>query len=232
MRRWGRPLLTITSILMQADAYQAHSGTWPKHNTNLEWRSIDNALRYGLRGLLGGSSLALLLQERRGVRNVHNLPPLTLQTILQWAKAHFRRTGSWPNDRSGPVSGTAGETWYNVAQAVSHGHRGLAGGTTLAKFLAEVLGVRTRAAVPKLTIKQILVWADRHRARTGQWPRTRSGPIQDAPGETWLAVEQALERGTRGFRGGDSLLRVLHRYRRNVGRKLRTSGQTAVVQDR
>jgi hypothetical protein len=34
------------------------------------WRRVDNGLRYGLRGLPGGSSLARLLDEKRGVRNV------------------------------------------------------------------------------------------------------------------------------------------------------------------
>jgi hypothetical protein len=29
-----------------------------------KWRNIDNALRYGLRGLPGGSSLAKLLAEK------------------------------------------------------------------------------------------------------------------------------------------------------------------------
>jgi len=47
------------------------------------WRQIDNALRLGLRGLPGGSSLAQLLAHRRGYRNVRALPPLTEELILR-----------------------------------------------------------------------------------------------------------------------------------------------------
>jgi hypothetical protein len=46
------------------------------------------ALRLGLRGLPGGSSLARLLDEQRRVRNVKNLPPLTEEQILAWADEH------------------------------------------------------------------------------------------------------------------------------------------------
>jgi hypothetical protein len=62
---------------------------------------------------------------------------------------------------------------------------------------------------PPLTVAQILAWADSHRARTGKWPQVRSGPVRDAPGETWIAIEDALRLGTRGLKGGSSLARLL-----------------------
>src|SRR5262249_55019273 len=46
---------------------------------------------------------------------------------------------------------------------------------------------RSSPRAPELSIAQILTWADAHFQRTGRWPAARSGPIADAPGETWPA---------------------------------------------
>jgi hypothetical protein len=62
-------------------------------------------------------------------------------------------------------------------------------------------------------MQQILVWADRHRCRTGQWPSAHSGAVAGAAGQTWGAINQALSGGRRGLPGGDSLAQVLHRLR-------------------
>jgi hypothetical protein len=65
----------------------------------------------------------------------------------------------------------------------------------------------------KLTLRQVLTWADAHRHDTGSWPTTRSGPVAQAPEEGWQAVDQALRLGLRGLPGGDSLPRLLWRER-------------------
>jgi hypothetical protein len=177
------------------------------------WRNIDNALRYGLRGLPGGSSLAQLLTRHRGVRNAQDLPPLTPELILAWAQAHYRGTGAWPNDNSGPVRGEPGEVWNNVDAALREGRRGLPGHSSLAQLLAQRLGIRTRANIPPLSVTTILAWADAHHRRTGRWPTRRCGAVLDAPGETWNAVEQALSQGGRGLPGGSSLAQLLAEQR-------------------
>jgi hypothetical protein len=71
---WNRPKLTLRQILAWADAHKARTGPWPQSNSGIvrdaladNWRAIDNALRLGLGGLPGGSSLARLLDEKRGV---------------------------------------------------------------------------------------------------------------------------------------------------------------------
>ena len=51
------------------------------------WLQVEAALSKGLRRLLGGSSLAQILAEYRGVRNLGNLPPLTVEQIVAWAGA-------------------------------------------------------------------------------------------------------------------------------------------------
>src|SRR5262249_32842998 len=49
--------------------------------------------------------------------------------------------------------------------------------------------------------------------RTGRWPAVKSGPIPEAPGETWVAVDQALRMGARGLPGGSSLAGLLLKRR-------------------
>jgi hypothetical protein len=71
---------------------------------------------------------------------------------------------------------------------------------------------------PKLTVFQILAWADEHKARTGRWPLVASGAVAGVPGETWAGVNFALWAGRRGLPGRDSLARLLLRERGAVNR--------------
>jgi hypothetical protein len=41
----------------------------------------------------------------------------------------------------------------------------------------------------------------------------RSGPIEEAPDETWQVVEAALQGGLRGLPGDSSLARLIAEYR-------------------
>ena len=65
----------------------------------------------------------------------------------------------------------------------------------------------------RLTIPRILAWANAHHRRTGKSPNQQAGPIDAAPGETWLAVDSALRKGRRGLVGGSSLARLLAKKR-------------------
>jgi hypothetical protein len=65
-----------------------------------------------------------------------------------------------------------------------------------------------------LTRKQVLAWADSFHQRTGHWPNHFSGPIDEAPGETWLAIEMALRQGIRGFKMRSTLFRLLRKHRK------------------
>jgi hypothetical protein len=179
-----------------------------------KWLNIDRALRSGLRGLEGGSSLADLLARERGVRNVHDLPHLTEEQVVAWARAHRERTGFWPTEYDGAIPGSGGEVWANVDVALREGRRGFPGGGSLARLLARHLGVRNRATLPRLTVGQILGWADDYFRRAGRWPGPRSGPIPEAPGETWKTVDDSLRRGLRGLPGGNSLFRLLGQHGR------------------
>jgi hypothetical protein len=168
----------------------------------------------GYRGLPGGSSLPQLLAEHRGHRNKKRLAPLSLEQILRWADAYHARIGTWPTRHAGPIAEVATETWARVNSALIQGLRGLPLGYSLARLLAEYRGVRNRKDLPRLRVGQILRWAEQHQERTGAWPREKSGPVLDAPGETWSGINAALREGLRGLPGGSSLYLLLVGHRR------------------
>src|SRR5947207_489855 len=103
--------------------------------------------------------------RRRGGRRYLFRPPLTEEQIEQWASTHFRQTGEWPDQRSGPLPEAPGTTWAGVDLALRYGHRGLPGGSSLARLLPGLRQVQVRVRRP-LRIKQILAWADAHHERT------------------------------------------------------------------
>jgi hypothetical protein len=210
------PALSQEKVLEWADEFFQRTNGWPNHKSGMidnsggdTWLAIDMALRQGHRGLPGGSSVARLLDEKRGVRNVQNAPALTEELILEWADSHKKITGDWPRENSGAVSQVVGETWSNISVCLQKGMRELPGGSSLAKLLAEKRGVRNRGALPKLTEEQILSWVDSYHQRTGKWPKAPSGAIAGAPGENWKQVNRSLEVGLRGLPGGSSLVRLL-----------------------
>src|SRR5262249_51185995 len=145
------PRLTEEQVLAWADAHHLLLGAWPTGHSGPipeapgeSWAAISTALKAGLRGLPGGSSLARLLARRRGVRNQKDLPRLTEEQVLAWADAHHQRTGRWPTSYSGPMTGVAGEGWHALDKALRNGYRGLPGGSSLARLLRRHRGVPDR----------------------------------------------------------------------------------------
>ena len=137
--------------------------------------------------------------------------PLTIELILQWADAHFLQTGRWPRVGDGEVTVAPGETWAKVNEALIYGLRGLPNGSSLALLLNEHRGSNPKSSKPLLKDEQIVAWAEAHYRRTGAWPTRKSGPVVDAPGETWSALNSALTDGNRGLPGGSSLLKLRRR---------------------
>lgn len=219
--KYRKPELTIKQILAWADLWHERTGKWPKAHFGRipgslgeTWAGVDSALKGGRRSLLGGSSLARLLEENRGVRNIGNLPPLSVKQILAWADQWHARTGEWPRQKSGRIPGSLDESWRNIDNALLYGLRGFPGGSSLAQLLKEHRGKRNRKRLPKLSETQILRWANKHFRRTGRWPSaTSSGHVGDASGETWVGVNSALQKGLRGLKGGETLAQFLFRKR-------------------
>jgi hypothetical protein len=56
----------------------------------------------------------------------------------------------------------------------------------------------------KLSVAQILAWADAYHRRTETWPRRSPEPIPGASGGTWFAIDSALRKGLRGLPAGSS----------------------------
>ena len=176
------------------------------------WYGIDSALKSGRRGLPGGSSLAVLAGHR-GLRNPADVPRLSVRQVLEWVEEPRERTGRWPTTTSGPIHSAPGETWLAVDRSLRVGSRGLRGGSSLSRLLAEKRGVRNHRDLPRLTVRTVLAWADRHFARNGRWPVVKAGAVEGVLGQTWSAVDAALTLGLQGLPGGDSLARLLARHR-------------------
>lgn len=224
-RKDGRPPYTIEQILTWADAHQARTGQWPRRSSGRvaeapeeTWEKIETALTQGYRGLPGGASLTRLLAEHRGVESRPSPTPLTVEQILKWADEYYQRTGRWPSNNSGPVAGAPGERWLSIDNSLVHGRRGLPGGSSLSRLLAEHRGRRPAPEGPRspLAISQILEWADAYRRRYARWPTVQSGLIPQSPGETWQRVDYALRQGLRGLPGSSSLAQLIRQHEADV----------------
>ncbi|MBI3467882.1 MAG: hypothetical protein HY000_33155 [Planctomycetes bacterium] len=222
-----RTILHIDQILAWADRHHELTGKWPQRTSGrvLEaldegWQAIDLALYHGCRGLPRRGSLARLLAQHRGVRNIQGLPSYTIRQILAWADAYYAEHGQWPTPKSGPIAGSDGETWSRVESALQQGRRGLKVKTSLPRLLAEKRGAFLRSQQPPLSIEQILAWADTHHEQTGNWPTIKSGAVGPATHDTWHKIDEALRKGHRGLPEGLSLARLLARHR-GVSRHVR-----------
>jgi hypothetical protein len=69
-----------------------------------------------------------------------------------------------------------------------------------------------QSVVPDFDESAVRAWAAAFHARTGGWPTWQSGPIPEAPGETWFTVAGALATGQRGFPPGGSLDRFVDKH--------------------
>lgn len=195
-----------------------NSGQRPKHELN---RQVVQLRREGLTQQEIAERFGLTHQRVQQICAAYldpedyppHKPPLAVDTILQWADAHHARNGNWPIANSGPIRESPGDSWIAVDAALRRGSRGLPGSSSLARLLAAHRGVRNRNALPRLTVEEILRWADRFHERTGEWPVQLSGAIPELPGETWRHVDSALRRGIRGLAGGSSLCRLLRQHR-------------------
>jgi hypothetical protein len=145
--------------------------------------------------------------------------PLNVEKILAWADSYHEARGVWPTMTSGPVLGAKEIAWGSIDRYLRYGGRGLQGGTSLARLLAEKRGASQRRK-RRLSVDQILFWADGHFAERGEWPTGLSGPVARAPGENWGRIDGALRVGCRGLPGGSSLRRILEENRALPGRTL------------
>jgi hypothetical protein len=207
------PAFTVAQILRWADRHKRETGAWPIAESGSivgvkgeKWANVQAALSQGTRGMAGGDSLARLLERERGVQNRLNPTDLTVHQILEWADGFLEKEGKWPSAHSGSIDGTD-ETWSGVNASLERGKRGLKGGSSLAKLLAQERGTRNIRELPPLTIEQILQWAKEHHRRTGRWPKGHEGAIEGTS-EKWANIDQSLRIGLRHLPGGLSLAKL------------------------
>jgi hypothetical protein len=198
--------LTLPLLLEWADAHHASHGVWPGASSGPveacpgeSWFRVDRALSLGHRGLPGGDTLARLLHRERGARSKFQQPALTEEAIIAWARDHQSRHGVRPTVKSGPVEDAPGEVWNRIDNALCFGRRGLPGGTSLATLLYPVLGPHPRTTGMRLTLAQVLAWADAHHTATRRWPGRHSEPVALPEGESWRKIFDALRLGIRGL---------------------------------
>ena len=216
--RRGGPM-SIARILKWADAHFAEHGEWPTvcsgtiPGSSDNWQKVENGLRFGFRGLPGGSSLAKVLEEHRGV-TPGRVEPLEESQILKWADAYYGCHGRWPTSKSGIVlsNGEKEITWLRIDSALRRGERGLPGGDSLARFLSRCRRVQNRTCLRRLSEREILAWATEHFQATGRWPTSQSGAVAQLPGTSWSGIHQALRNGSRGLPGGSTLSKVLKKH--------------------
>jgi len=216
--RLARRRLTQTLILRWADRHFRRYGIWPTvHDSRPPadgetWTAVNAALERGSRGLIGGTSLALLLAQSGRIARGQHATRLSPRTIAAWAKAHRRRTGKWPSLSAGRIEGTH-ERWNNIDQCLRKGLRGLPGGSSLAEVLAKHCGVQNHLTLAPLSERQILKWAARHLRLTGSLPTKTSGKVKGTS-EVWARINTSLKVGNRGLKGGSSLAKLLLKHRK------------------
>jgi len=129
-------------ILEWADSHFRQQGEWPHQKSgeipgrNENWKSVDQALRYGFRDLQKGGSLSQLLETHGRKVNPLNRPTLSEEQIVKWARAHLNEHGVLPTKRSGCVTDTD-ETWGAIDQALRSNLRGVAERSSLSKLFSK-----------------------------------------------------------------------------------------------
>ena len=211
--RSARPTtLKIEQVLTLMREHLGRTGAIPTRRSGpieglpgLTWLLLDVALRDGRIDGTGKTSLPRLAAEHFDHRNVGELPPLTINLILDKMRDFQRTHGRFPNCNDGSVEGMSGETWKNWNASLQKGLRGLAKGSTLARLRKEHLGDRNRSDLSPLSETFIVECMRVYRMRHGKLPTDQSGPVEGMPGETWLNWDFALRDGYRGLPGNSSL---------------------------
>ncbi|MDC0274489.1 hypothetical protein OAK91_07135, partial [Planctomycetaceae bacterium] len=190
--------------------------------TNLSWESIDLALKFGLRGLNGGSSLVSLFvtkysktNRKNSQKDIDEKPPtthskntsfkssnqssktnssgLTYGWIAIQASEYYSEHGKWPNAYSGKIDGSD-TTWASIDAALRIGLKGFPGGESLDRLIKPLSLVK---GSPSKTQKK-------SRPKQSELHGVRSTSIQKKQSHTnlneeWI-IHKALEhRKVKGF---------------------------------
>ena len=218
--RHARPTtLEIEQVLTLMREHLERAGTIPTRRSGpieglsgWTWVMLDVALRDGRIDGTGKTSLPRLAAEHFDHRNVGELPPLTIDLILDKMRDFQRSHGRFPNCNDGLVEGMSGDTWKNWNASLQKGYRGLRKGSTLARLRKEHLGDRNRSDLSPLSETFIVECMKFYKMRHGRLPTAQSGPVEGMLGETWLNWDFALRDGYRDLPGESSLAMLKEKH--------------------
>lgn len=227
--------LTEDQLRIWILAYQEKMGRWPARDArdvwmrdtagewhlvpNETWGALDDALRYGRRGLEAwrGSTLAGF-RKRLGLDRA-----LTEDRIVEWMRLFHDKEGRYPTARDRTVwilDATTGgwralpsETWAAISSALHQGGRGLKAlkGCTLWQLRAAHGMIEVADA---LTESLIVQWIQFFRDKEGHYPgladiavwnRLTDGGYEPIPHLTWQRINDALVNRTRGLPEGPGI---------------------------
>jgi hypothetical protein len=217
-----RVFLTEKSILEDAAKFHIIHGEYPKDadprpvpdKSDETWIAYSIALRKGLRGLPGGTSLPRLLDTHGLVRNHLSAMVLTPELIVGWMRVFQRTHGVLPSENTiEPVPGQPLESWPAIASALRSCNRGLPPGLSLAKLKEKHFSWRNAKNTPPLTVDQVVAWMRVFMSKHGRLPKQGEKlGVSGQPGESWRNIQAALCQGGRGLPGGSSLVKLGELY--------------------
>lgn len=168
------------------------------------------------------------MNRMKSSRRPHH-PPRTCPTsrshategqLVEWAVAHYRATGRWPDPTSSVVVPEASDrTWLGISL-------GLQRLGTTREELVDLFAIHSHidgTLLPPLTPERILDWVGEYLHRQGRLPTRVSGALSFAPGEDWMGIDRCLKHGLRGLSGNSSLRLLVVERRLLAGRSGRKS---------
>ncbi|MCB9963891.1 MAG: hypothetical protein H6857_02985 [Rhodospirillales bacterium] len=222
--------LDVDLIIMAAKAYQENDpdGKWPNENSGVvlygplkgeKWQTISNAIRERNRSLKQANlpeevkGLTSLLEwQELTISNLSQSKTLTVEDIVVSAKAHQQNDPDekWPSAHSGAVlyGPLKGDNWANINAAIWTRERRLeqAGLPEEVRGLPSLLewqGLMTTlfSETKVLSIEDIIVSAQMHFDKTGNWPPKKSKEILFGPlkGDQWHNINYAIHTRGRGL---------------------------------
>ena len=208
-----KPALTEEVLERAVRAFHAQHGKAPRAKSGIAspyfgwtetWRSIEECLRLGLRGLahMKGSSLSKYT-EGLGLKTPK--PDRTVEALERAVRAYHAQHGKAPTAKTdsdaSPYFGWP-ETWANINQCIRNGYRGFEHmkGSSLVQYV-EGLGLKIKIIKPDFTSANLERAVRSFYAKKGKAPTRHSGDASPYFGweETWRRVDNCIREGNRGL---------------------------------
>jgi hypothetical protein len=132
-----KPKLTLAMVHEAIRAFYREHGRRPTTlkderpcRLGLAWRTLNNAIKLGQRGLPGGTTLLEECEVALGPAAFGVKPTLTIEAVHEAIRAFYREHGERPMTKTQLPCGL-GIAWSTLQNCLAHGERGLPGGSSL-----------------------------------------------------------------------------------------------------